>query len=64
MQVQLQCEGAISLTIGTAVLVQLPKACWAGAIECGVAGETQVAAAAIVAAAAVPATCVRAHTHR
>lgn len=49
--------GVEGLTVRTAVVVHLLEAGGTGAGVRLVAGETQVAAASIVAAAAVPATC-------
>lgn len=52
-------SGVVVLTIGTAVVVHLLEAGGTGAGVRLVAGETQVAAASVVGAAAVPAACRR-----
>lgn len=55
----ISAAGVEGLTVSTVVVVHLLEAGGTGAGVGLVAGETQVAAASIVAATAVPATCRR-----
>ena len=52
-------KDVVSLTVGTVAVVHLLEAGGTGAGVRLVAGETQVAAASVVGATAVPATCRR-----